>query len=42
VRTRARTTAVLTGLLMKSAAPADSARVSSSGVLSAVMKMTGM
>jgi hypothetical protein len=42
VRTRARTTAALTGLLMKSAAPAPSARVSSSGDFRAVTKMTGM
>ncbi|WP_308602238.1 hypothetical protein [Massilia sp. Dwa41.01b] len=41
VRTRARTTAAFTGLPMKSAAPASSARVSSSGRLKAVTKMTG-
>jgi hypothetical protein len=42
LRTRARTTATLNGLLMKSTAPASSARVSSSGWFSAVTKMTGM
>ncbi|MNT20915.1 hypothetical protein D3C72_1562370 [compost metagenome] len=42
LRTRARTTAALNGFVMKSTAPASSARVSSSGWFRAVTKMTGM